>query len=357
MKFLRSTKVKSKASSWTYRIIAFMIGIGVLLALIYYAGFERFWGIILQTSPYWIAVSVIVYAGSWVFRTWRLKRFTTHAGKNIEVFDLFKLYVSGYALNSVLPARLGDAATMVYLKMKGIGIGMSAAIVLQSKLLDALALVLLSMPACISFFTQATATWIATPIAFGVVVVAIPVGIVILDRKRKFSLILEQLESRCSVRFLGLAAAKTRDTYQAYHQIVSNKKLMVISILLSLAMGLLEGLTCYAISTAVGTRISIIVVLLAVSMANIGKGAPITPGGIGIYESILAGILVLSGVAFDVASVVAIMDHGIKKVFNLMFGIPATASIGIRIAEIRKVAADRKGCPGVSKVVRRVHDS
>jgi uncharacterized protein (TIRG00374 family) len=109
--------MSERTKSWTYRIIAFIIGIGILLALIYHAGFERFLDIVLQTSPYWIATAVIIYAASWIFRTWRLERFTTHAGKNIKIFDLFKLYISGYALNIILPAKLGDAATVGYLKL------------------------------------------------------------------------------------------------------------------------------------------------------------------------------------------------------------------------------------------------
>jgi len=56
-------------------------------------------------------------------------------GKNIGIFDLFKLYISGYALNVMLPAKLGDVATVGYLKMKGVHIGRSAAIILQTRIL------------------------------------------------------------------------------------------------------------------------------------------------------------------------------------------------------------------------------
>jgi len=174
--------MKRGTKSWTYRIIAFIIGIGILLALIYHAGFERFSDIILQTSPYWIATAVIVYAASWIFRTWRLERFTTHAGKNIRIFDLFKLYISGYALNVILPAKLGDAATVGYLKMKGINIGRSAAIILQTRILDVLALILLSIPALILFSEKTAPNWIRTTIFICLFLVAVPIGIVVLDK-------------------------------------------------------------------------------------------------------------------------------------------------------------------------------
>jgi len=69
--------------TWTYRIIASLVGIAILLSLIYYAGFEKFFGIIIQTSPYWIIISVIIYAMSWIFRVQRLEKFTRDAGEKI----------------------------------------------------------------------------------------------------------------------------------------------------------------------------------------------------------------------------------------------------------------------------------
>ncbi|GAI16545.1 unnamed protein product, partial [marine sediment metagenome] len=128
-----------------------------------------------------------------------------------------------------------------------------------------------------------------------------------------------------------------------YHEIVSDKNLLVASILLSLMIWLFDGLTCYMVSIAVGAQISIIAVILAVSIGNVGKIAPATPGSVGIYESILVSVLIFFGVAFDVAVVIAILDHAIKKLFNLMFGVPATAGIGIKIAQIYEMAGCKKG--------------
>jgi len=321
--------MKRGTKSWAYRIIAFIIGIGILLALIYQAGFERFLDIILQTSPYWIATAVIVYAASWIFRTWRLKRFTTHAGKNIRIFDLFKLYISGYALNVILPAKLGDAATVGYLKMKGINIGRSAAIILQTRILDVLALILLSIPALILFSEKAAPNWIRTTIFICLFLVAVPIGIVVIDKNKVFSSLLEKLGNKSSHKFLKLAVEKTKDAYEGYHEIVLNKNLLAASILLSLMIWLFDGLTCYVVSIAVGAQISIIVVVLAVSIGNVGKSAPATPGAIGVYETVLAAVLVLFGVSFDLAIVIAILDHAIKNLFTLAIGVPATAGIGI----------------------------
>jgi hypothetical protein len=319
---------------WTYCLI--IIGIGILLALIYHAGFGRFIDIILQTSPYWIVTAVIVYAASWIFRTWRLERFTTNAGKNIKIFDLFKLYISGYALNVILPAKLGDAATVVYLKMKGINIGRSAAIILQTRILDVLALILLSIPAFIVFFHKDAPGWIRTTIFICILVVAVPISIVFFDKNKLLSSLFEKLGAKISHKFLKLAVAKTKDAYEGYYEIILNKKLLAASVLLSLMIWLFEGLTCYTVSIAVGAQISVIVVVLAVSIGNVGKIAPVTPGAIGIYESVLAAVLILFGISFDIAVVIAILDHAIKNLFTLAIGVPTTTGIGIDFSDLYK---------------------
>lgn len=321
--------------SWIGRIIAFFIGFGVLLGLIYYVGFEKFLNIILQTSPYWIVASVIVYATSWIFRTLRLEKFTAHAGKKIKLFDLFKLYISGYALNVILPAKVGDVATVGYLKMEGINIGRSAAIIIQTRVLDILALILLSIPAFILLFEKGASEWIWTTIFICILIVAVPMGIVLLDRNKIFSAILEKLKDRCNHKILKLLAEKARDAYEGYHEIVSNKRLLVASILLSVLIWLFEALTCYTVSIAVDAQVTFIAVFFAVSIANVGKCVPATPGAVGIYEGILVAILVLFAVPFDIAVVIAIVDHLIKNLFILLIGVPATADIGVDISKIR----------------------
>ena len=326
-----------KHTVWIYRIGALVTGIGTLIALIYFVGFKRFLGVISQTSPYWIAASIVVYGTSWIFRTWRLKQFTTHAGKKIKIFDSFKLYISGYALNAILPARLGDAAIIGYLRMKGINIGRSAAIILQTRLLDIMALILLSVPALVLFSKQGGLVRITSATVFCILVLVIPACIVIFDKSNNLFGLLEKLENKFRHKLINLIIEKIKDAYEGYREIVRDKKLLTVSILLSLIVWLLEGLTCYMIAVAVGAQISVAAVILAVSMGNVGKSVPITPGGIGIYESILTAVLVSFGLLFDVAVVIAMMDHVIKKMFNLIVGVPATAGIGIRIAQILRL--------------------
>ena len=320
-----------------YRLIGLFIGIFILLVLIYYVGFEQFYYQVTHASPYLIALSVIVYAISWIFRTLRLDLFTTHAGKNIKIFDLFKLYIAGYALNVILPAKLGDVATVGFLKIKGINIGRSAAIIIQTRILDVLALILLSLPAFIAFSYTESLYWLKTMIIICLLVVAVPMGIVNLDRNKRIIRFIDKFKDKINHKFLRLAVEKTIEAYEGYHEIVSNKKLLVASISLSVIIWLFDGLTCYTILIAVGSKISILAVILAVSLANVGKSAPATPGAVGIYESLLTAVLVFFGVPLDSAIAISILDHAIKNIFTLFLGIPSMLNMGVDLSQLNEV--------------------
>lgn len=319
---------------WFYRAIALFAGISVILALIHYAGFERFYEIVLDASPRWIGAAVMVYAASWIFRTWRLRLFTDHAGKKIGSADLFKLYISGYALNVILPAKLGDVITVGYLKIKGIEITRSAAIVLQTRILDVMALVLLSVPALLLFLGDSSAGWIGKTVLISALIVAVPVGIVILDGNESIFNVFYKLLYKSGRPSAEAIAEKLRDAYGSYHQMVSSRDLLIGSLLLSLAIWLFEGLTCTAVAIAVGAQIPIVIIVLAVSIANVGKSVPATPGAIGIYESMLAAVLTFFSVEAGVAIAIAIMDHAIKNLFLLAVGVPATMNMGVSLGDM-----------------------
>ena len=122
-----------------------MLAIAILFVLTYSVGLGNFYRIIISASPAGLISAVIIYSVSWILRTVRLDSLVKNVGANVGTWELFKLYISGNALNVILPAKLGDAAVICYLRMQGIGIGMSAAIAVQCRILDVLALLILSL--------------------------------------------------------------------------------------------------------------------------------------------------------------------------------------------------------------------
>jgi uncharacterized protein (TIRG00374 family) len=331
--------MSKKARAWTLRILSIVIGIGLLAALIHLAGARRLFLIFRQASPAWLAAAFGIYACSWIFRTWRLKLFTS-----LRALDAFKLHISGHAINALMPTKLGDAALVGYLKMYGIPLGRSLAVVVQIRVLDAVAVALLSLSALILFAGGGSPTpaWMVTSIAVCAAFAAIPVGLVILDRGQKFPGALARMEERRKNRAARLVLQKIKEACAAYYQIVSDRRLLAPSVLFSLLLWLGDGLCACAVAAALGSNMPAAAIILAVMIGNVSKSAPSTPGSFGVYEGVFAAVLVLSGAPFETALAIGILDHLVKKLFNLSLGLPATARIGMGLDKIRGLAEEWK---------------
>jgi len=326
--------MSNRAKKILFHFISYLAGIGILVLLITCTGWEQFLDVLSRISVWWLSLSVLVYACSWVFRVWRLERLVLRFINGIDVFELFKLNVSGFALNIMLPAKLGDAATVGFLRMLGVKLGNAVAIIVQTRILDLLALVLLSSPCMLLLSKRGIPNWLSLTLLLCTLLIALSYVIVFAGKNGKFESLLKSLLDKFQQVYLQLVVSKVRDAYQSYLEIVSDKKLMMVCIILSIAVWIFEALTCQVIALSIDPKIRFLPVLIAVSVANIGKSIPATPGSIGIYESIMVVVLVLFDVPAEVALVLAVLDQMVKKSFNLLFGLPATTNLGISVSQL-----------------------
>lgn len=322
-------------NSIKFRILPFFFASAIILVLIYSIGFENFFRVLAYASPVKLISAVFIYAISWILRAVRLESLCKNIGADVGIKELFKIYISGNALNVILPAKLGDAAVIGYLKVHGIAIGMSAAITVQCRILDVLALVLLMVPSVVFLFPEAPPEWIRLVLIASGLIVLLILGIVLLSNRMDYQNILKIIPKlKTKSKHIHLFGEKAKDAYLGYLKIASEKQLFGFTLLISLFVWLLDILTFYEVSLAVGVQVPATVAILAVSLANIGKSAPATPGSIGIYESILAAVLVLFGVSKQLAVPIAILDHAIKNLFTLALGVPATMGQGLSLYEL-----------------------
>lgn len=314
--------------------MSYLIGIGILVLLVLHAGWEKFIDVLSRTSLWWLSLSMLVYACSWLFRVWRLERLVLQSSKGIAMIDLFKLNVSGFALNIILPAKLGDVATVGFLKMQGIKLGNAAAIILQTRILDLLALVMLSWPCILLISSHAIPNWLTITLLLCTCIIALSYMLVLVGKNDRVGNLLKSLEGKFRPAYIKFIMSKVQDAYQSYLDIASNGKLMFTCIVLSIAIWVFEALTCQVIALSIDPGIRFLPILIAVSVSNIGKAIPATPGSVGIYESILVLVLVLFNISAEVAVVVAVLDQVVKKSFNLFFGLPAATNLGLNISEL-----------------------
>jgi uncharacterized protein (TIRG00374 family) len=320
-----------------YYILSLITSAVALILLIHVAGSENLSNVIKHISAPLLLLSLGVYGTSWVFRTMRLSLFVNQNETSIRQLSLFKMNISGFALNNISPARLGDAATIGYLRMYGVRGGRSTAIIVQTRVLDLLSIIFLALCGIIFSLESSFPSWIIRVIFICGILCLLPYCVVwsqkihgLPERLRRFA---EGTKSS-PIRYITIKAS---DIYQAYSDIVYNRRLFFVSVFYSVLVWTIEGLSCYIIARATGADLPLAIVLSAVALANIGKGAPVTPGGIGVYESIMVTVLSLQGCPVETSLVIALCDHLLKKGFTITIGIPATLNIaGYNLSRLRQ---------------------
>ncbi|MDY6881653.1 MAG: lysylphosphatidylglycerol synthase transmembrane domain-containing protein [Desulfatiglans sp.] len=328
--------MKKAKKTWIYHLIGTFAGLGIIAALVFSVGWQHFLEALRDVSFTHVLLALFIYGLSWLPRTLRLKFLAVYSGTRISSLDLFRVNISGYALNTILPAKMGDIASIGFLKMKGMSFGRAAAVIIQTRILDLAAISFLTAPVLLITLGRSSPSWILVSLIVCTTIVFAAASLALLDKNKMISSFLKKLSQYPENRFLFSALTKISRAYNDYHELASNRRLLVPTLLLSLFIWMLEGATCVVFLSVMEHRLTVLPPVLAVLVANIGKSVPSTPGGVGIYETVAATVLLLQGIPIEAATAVGILDHATKKLFNLAIGLPSAAAIGGSIFTARE---------------------
>lgn len=301
-----------------------VIGILILGLLIYMSGWGHLGDILRQASVSILLLALVVYAGCWFWRTKRLYLFSQHANASLKRWQLFLMQISGFALNDLVPGRFGEVATITYLRMQGMRGSMALAMIVQSRILDLLTLIIFVFIVTTSFLSSGTPSWIWQTIIICAVISLLPYLFICLEKRYSLPRSIVGLVLKIKWPVVRYAREKIYNAYQAFTEIITDRTLFLQTFCLSVFIWIGEGLTCYIISIGIHAPQPFLLILLAVSLANIGKGIPATPGGIGVYEGVMVAVLSLGECPMEMALAIALLDHFGKKTFTLVLGLPAT---------------------------------
>ena len=321
--------IKNKIHILRY-LISFLISLIILLFLIFCGDVNRFIKVLSQVSVNSVIIMVIVYALSWIFRTIRLKRTTTSLGSKISFKNLFKLNISGYALNVLLPVKIGDVARMLFLKAEGMEGDKAIASVIYIRLLDIISIIMLATPVLFIMTKESIPNWtIISVISCILIIVLIFVFLSIGRMQRLFDIIEAKITLKVTKGLLRVG----KEVHWNLRNLLF-KSSVYYDMFYSILIWLLEALTCYVVALSLNAQVSPLLIIFGVSMANISKIVPATPGGIGIYEGIIVGIFAIGGIEYNKALVIAIVDHLIKNLFIISIGIPAISTTNLKLTNL-----------------------
>ena len=119
----------------------------------------------------------------------------------------------------------------------------------------------------------------------------------------------------------------------------------------SLLVWSVDVLTAALVFAALGVGLAPLtlvgVAFLAVSVGNLAKVLPLSPGGIGLYEGAFTLIVVgATGVTWPVALAAAVLDHALKNLVTVGGGVLATLALNVSLTEAVDRAAELEESDG-----------
>lgn len=274
-----------------------------------------------------LALAAIVATVGWPLRGWRYRDILAAMRTNVGVGFLTLTVTMSQTANLVVPARAGDGVRAVMLAdRRGVALSTGIASVLVERVLDVLAVLLLGGGALVwlGVYGVDTGGWLGRAGVLLVVAIA-TAGLVLVAARR--------ISWRHPSRWVAWVPDAVRRgiarTGEAMALVGRQPqvlgRLTLASIVVWAVDVLVAGLVAIAVIGSGQTfagGLGVGAITLAVAGGNLAKSVPLTQGGIGLYESAAAGLLVLGlSLSPEAALTIAVLDHGLKNGVTILAGI------------------------------------
>ncbi|MEA1944785.1 MAG: lysylphosphatidylglycerol synthase transmembrane domain-containing protein [Euryarchaeota archaeon] len=277
-----------------------------------------------NASPALILLSIPIYLVSWPLRGVRYQQILMQMNYREKLNFLVGCIFLSQSANVVLPARIGDVARAYILKkMKNIPFSTALSSLVVERIFDVLAITLIggfAIWAARGLLIDRWITDLVTIAGLGMLI-AFVVMIVFLRSYTKIGGAITRF-----AREIALAS--------------TNPRTFAIILASSLLIWFFDILTCFVILNAFPETVStpmipmIALVFLAITVGNLTKIFPITPGAIGTYEAVLTAIFSLGGIDPSIGFAAAVLDHAVKNSMTLIFGSVYLSHFGLSWARL-----------------------
>ena len=334
-------------------IFGFSISLIALLLMGHYLDLDLNFFYIFISNPLYLFFSLFVYLLSWPLRGIRYQEILSQLGFHEPLLFLTEAIFVSQTCNLVVPARAGDAARAYILKSKKkIPYVSGFASLFFERLFDLLTITTLAGVVFMltqllgkgSFFSTNTGLDKITQSGELALQLAIFVGIAVLSLLILI-LLTSKTKSNSVSRFLQFFS---NDLYaqrlsSSIENFIENIQKLTINPVIFARVGLLSLLIwsldvsvaiiiLYSFSPSLPLTTLIFTCLFAVSIGNLAKVLPLSPGGIGLYEGAFTLLVVsLTGISPSLALGVAILDHAIKNIVTILGGLFSSIDLNLSL--------------------------
>jgi len=328
-----------------------LLSVVALLTLFVSLDPSRVVAAVARADPGLVAAAGLVYLGSWPIRGVRYRDILAELGYHEDFGFLTGAVFVSQTGNLVFPARAGDAIRAYVLNARrGVPYGSGVASLVTERVFDLLTITALAgtvllglagtgdlgdLAAAVAGADRARRT--AVVAAVGTAVLALGAVAAIVASGRSERSILGDLGRRFAA---GSRAARLVDWLEGVlgdlQRGAGSRGVLVRVGASSLLIWSLDVLTAVLVMAALGVGVGLVALLAvgfcAVSVGNLAKVLPLSPGGIGLYEAAFTLIVVgLTPIAAPLAFSAAVVDHALKNVVTGVGGGASMLSLNVSL--------------------------
>jgi len=285
--------------------------------------------------PSYLGIAVILCLTAWLLRGWRYQRILAGMDNAVTLRAATACIFVSQTVNFVVPLRLGDFIRAFILHHENdIRLSDGVASIIVERVFDIVTVALLGLVA-LPFVLN------VNPVYFLVIVAILCLGVVFFI----FLFFANRFQSQN--RYIRIVLTILHDMRKAS---LTPGSIVILGIS-SIVIWMLDVLVCFAVILMFGQEIAFPAIVFAIVVGNIIKAVPLTPGGLGEYEFLVANTLILAGMPAAYANPIAITDHLVKNLVTLAGGIVSIYYFGDWVVPSIRMAFNSKitgGEPPVS---------
>lgn len=302
-----------------------------------------------KANPRYIVAATCVYLFSWPLRGLRYRDILTELGYKENVGFLTGAVFISQTGNLVIPARIGDAVRAYVVKMRrSIPYATGFASLAVERVFDLLTITALAGVMFIGMAimgldisglgaSNGSSGQIALIVAITVGVAALSVVLTILISARSDRNIVRTVITRISSDSYADYVSNIIEQFVGDVQAVAGDRRAFVRIgASSVLVWTLDVVTALLMFAAFDVKIPIMIFIavgfFAVSVGNLAKVIPISPGGMGLYEGAFSLIVVVfTPIPPELALSAAILDHAVKNIVTVIGGIASTLILNVSL--------------------------
>ena len=292
------------------------------------------WNRIVHANPLLYVAALAIYWFSFVIRGYRWHVLLKNAGDDQPTRPLTAIVVTSFFVNCVVPAKMGDVYRAYLARMKlGVSAAKALGTIIAERLIDLCVLmVLLIGSGAVVFWHKAPQALVPYVIA-GTAVCLAGVGVILAMRAGRGQRLLRLLPEAIFHRYESFRIG-------TIHSLGRFPTLGALTVMVWACEGARLGFVVWALGY--GNLLGISQFLLIALVAALLTTIPFLPGGLGLVEAGMVGVLIaVGGVGREAAVSIALLDRSISYGSVVVFGFIVFLLIHVRHA--RPVPATARG--------------